>query len=363
MIQSKSPGGADLNVGRPSPETSRGIAVLTRISGILAALSVLGLVVYFGAAVFVMTSEIYKGDVFPADYIAFWASGQLALDGRAIEAFDTATITTAVTIPAEYDPKQYYWMYPPTWAAVTTPLGALPFWVAWPLFSAATVVLYITAIGRWAGRLPGEQNLLLAAPVVVLGAMNGNTGLLLAGLLILALSAMERERWVAAGLLIAAMTVKPTLGVLIPVALIAGGYWRVVLWATVGTIVFALLAAIPFGFEYWARFFAEILIAADRLAEGGIPTEVMVTWYGFGRALGAGHDAAILGQIGFSVVAVGLIGWGWRRGGRLAEKGALLLIATPLARLTRIITRWPSRWRGLSCGSMPGMDSAAASKP
>ena len=134
-----------------------------------------------------------------------------------------------------------------------------------------------------------------------------------------------------AGLAIAAMTVKPTMGVLIPFALAAGGYWRVVLWATVGSIVFAVAAAFVFGIEYWARFFAGILVAADQLAQGEIPSAVMVTWYAFGRMLGFEHGTAILVQIAASIILCSLVAWTWRRRTALAEKGALLLIAAPLA--------------------------------
>lgn len=297
----------------------------------MAAFAVFGLIVFFAAIIFVMTSDVFKGDAFPVDFAAFWAAAQLALEGRAVEAFDQDTIVATITIPPDYPQERFFWMYPPTWALVTAPLGALPFWAAWPLFAGLSLGVYLFALRPWAGAMIGQLNLILAAPVVLLGAVNANTGLLLAGLLVLALSAMAQGRHVMAGLVIAAMTVKPTMGVLIPFALASAGYWRVVLWACIGTVVFAGLAVLPFGLEYWARFFAGILVAADQLADGKIPIAVMVTWYAFARFVGLVHGDAVLIQIGASVLLVALVAGMWRRQIALAEKGALLLLAAPLA--------------------------------
>ena len=304
---------------------------LVRVTSILAAFAVFGLIVFFAAIIFVMTSDVFKGNAFPVDFAAFWAAAQLALDGRAVEAFDQSTITTAITIPPEYPQERFFWMYPPTWAAVTTPLGILPFWAAWPLFAVISMSVYLMALRPWAQALTGQLNLVLAAPVVLLGAVNANTGLLMAGLLVLAVSAIAQGRHVLAGLMIAAMTVKPTMGVLIPFALASAGYWRVIMWASIGTVVFAAFAVLPFGLEYWARFFAGILVAADQLADGEIPIAVMVTWYAFARFVGLVHGDAILVQIGASILLIGVVAGMWRRQIALAEKAALLLLAAPLA--------------------------------
>lgn len=322
-LQMQAVPGFQPNRTRPAP--------MVRLTGILAGFAAFGLVAYFGAVILVMTSEVFRGDAFPVDFAAFWSAAQLALDGHAIDAFDQQKIVAAITIPPDYKQERFFWMYPPTWALVTTPLGILPFWIAWPLFALVSVAVYLFALRPWAASLPGGLNLVLAAPVVVLGAVNANTGLMMAGLLVLAISAMAQGRMVVAGLAIAAMTVKPTLGILIPVALIAGGYWRVILWATIGALVFAALAAVVFGMDYWARFFAGILVAADQLADGEIPIAVMVSWYAFARIVGVVHGDAVLVQIAFSVLLIALIAWVWRRPWAMAEKGALLLLAAPLA--------------------------------
>ena len=299
---------------------------LVRVTSILAAFAVFGLIVFFAAIIFVMTSDVFKGNAFPVDFAAFWAAAQLALDGRAVEAFDQSTITTAITIPPEYPQERFFWMYPPTWAAVTTPLGILPFWAAWPLFAVISMSVYLMALRPWAQALTGQLNLVLAAPVVLLGAVNANTGLLMAGLLVLAVSAIAQGRHVLAGLMIAAMTVKPTMGVLIPFALASAGYWRVIMWASIGTVVFAAFAVLPFGLEYWARFFAGILVAADQLADGEIPIAVMVTWYAFARFVGLVHGDAILVQIGASILLIGVVAGMWRRQIALAEKATDMIL-------------------------------------
>ena len=304
---------------------------LVRATGILATLAVFGLVVFFGAVIFVMTSDVFQGNVFPVDFAAFWGAAQLALDGRAIEAFDAQRIAEVITIPPSYKQERFFWMYPPTWALVTTPLGTLPYWAAWPLFALISVVVYLAALRPWTAALPGQLNLIVAAPVLVISAVNANTGLLLAGLLVLALSALARERMVLAGLAIAAMTVKPTVGVLIPFALIAGGHWRVIVSATLGALIFAALGALVFGLDYWVRFFSDIALASERLSEGKITLAVMVSWYPFARQIGLPHDPALLVQIAVSLGLAALVVWRWRQQAPLAEKAALLAVAIPMA--------------------------------
>jgi hypothetical protein len=73
----------------------------------------------------------------------------------------------------------------------------------------------------------------LAAPPVFFNVMYGQTGFLTGGLIGLGLVLLGR-RPILAGILVGLASVKPHFGVLIPLALIAGGYWRV--FAAVATM-------------------------------------------------------------------------------------------------------------------------------
>ena len=72
-----------------------------------------------------------------------------------------------------------------------------------------------------------------------------------------ALTAMAQGRPALAGLLIALLTLKPQLGLLIPIALVFSGQWRVVLWATIAMLIVYQEAV--FGTGGLARLFSSAL--------------------------------------------------------------------------------------------------------
>jgi len=86
------------------------------------------------------------------------------------------------------------------------------------------------------------------------------------GILLIGLSQLFRRNALGAGAMIALLTLKPHLGIMIPVALIAAGYWRTVFWASVVTGVIVAITLGAFGLEYWSAFFR---VAAGHLRNGG----------------------------------------------------------------------------------------------
>ena len=67
---------------------------------------------------------------------------------------------------------------------------------------------------------------------------------------------MDSFREWLAGLVIGLLTIKPQLGVLIPLALIAGRYWRAIAGAVLSSALLAALAYALFGIETWRAFLA-----------------------------------------------------------------------------------------------------------
>lgn len=304
---------------------------LERLSSTLASLAVLFLVIAFGALAFVMAMGVYEGTGYPADFIAFWAAAQLADQGQATAAFDFEALNAAYSVPSDFEPRVFLWMYPPMFHAVIWPLGWLPYWIAHPLFAFGALMFFLWALRPYQDAWPGGLNFVLIAPVVLIGTLNGNNGLLTAGLLVWALTSLRHGREAQAGLLIALLTIKPTLGLILPVALLAGGHWRAFLWACLGTVVFAVSSSLIMGWDYWAVFFEYLGQNASRVAEGKIPMEVTVTWYGFFYNIGAGAGIGFGVQIAMLIFSALIIGWVFARPGEWAWKGAFLFILTPLA--------------------------------
>jgi hypothetical protein len=132
-------------------------------------------------------------------------------------------------------------------------------------------------------------------------------------LLVTIFSWLER-RPVAAGILIGLLTLKPQLGLLFPVMLIAGGYWRVFASATVTALALATLTAALFGPQVWIDFVrvgmpAQNLVLADPefVATPFYPTVFMNV-----RGVGASYAQAMTVQLVVSVLAAAAVAWAFR---------------------------------------------------
>ena len=104
---------------------------------------------------------------------------------------------------------------------------------------------------------------------------HGQNGFLSAALLGGALACLDR-RPILAGVFIGLLAYKPQLGLMIPVAFLAGGRWRVVIVAVLTVAGLVLLAGLVFGPEVWRAFLGSTGYSRSALLEGGD-----VAWHKF----------------------------------------------------------------------------------
>jgi hypothetical protein len=274
----------------------------------------------------------FDGQAVQLDFTAFWAAAKLALAGDAVSAFDPNALRAAQALPSGTPEGDLLWLYPPAWHIAIMPLGYLPFSAAYVVYSAIVFAAFAAALRPLATPVPGGVALVLAGPAVLIILILGNNSLLWTAGLVAALAAMAQGRAVLAGLLIALLTLKPQLGVLIPFALAFGGYWRTALWACIGTVVIAALSTAAMGIDYWSYFFAMLRFMSDLMQTEIVSFERMMTWYALIRLGGAGHDIAFPVQLAVSAAAAASVAWVWSRRAASADiKAATLCIAIPLA--------------------------------
>ena len=268
-----------------------------------------------------------------SDFTSFWGVGRMVLQGDAIGAYGPEGWLASQHPGAPSNDSRYGWFYPPLFLLLVAPLAAMPYVPALLAWSVAGAGLSLRTIRAMA---PGRTALLLAAafPGLWITAINGQNGGLLLACLGGALVLLDRKP-VVAGILIGLMSFKPQFGILIPLALICGGYWRVFLSAAVTATAAHGLALAVFGWGTTAAFLEAIRTAGAFLEAGGLHWGKMPGPYVFTLALGLGETAALIvhGVVALAVaVTVGMV-W-WRRA-PLPLAGAVLacgaLIATPFA--------------------------------
>jgi hypothetical protein len=263
-----------------------------------------------------------------ADFLAFYAASDLALQGRLADGYDVTLMGAAerATVPANTAVAP--WQYPPTFALLIAPLALLPYPAAFALFMGLTLALYLWLIHAI---LPDRRAILaaLAFSAAFVNALGGQNGFLSAALLGGGLMLLE-TRPVAAGVLIGLLAYKPHLGLLVPFVLAAGGYWRTIAAATAAALIFALAAWLAFGTESWEGFWRHLPVAGAYLREGALPWDKMASIFAAARLLGAGETLAgtlhAVVALAVSVLAIDA----WRRGNGADLRVALAVAATAL---------------------------------
>jgi arabinofuranan 3-O-arabinosyltransferase len=161
----------------------------------------------------------------------------------------------------------------------------------------------------------------------------GQNGFLTAGLVGGALVLLEASP-IAAGVLLGLLTYKPHLGLLFPIALAAGGYWRAFFTAAFVAILMAAASWLAFGSEAWFAFLGNIGHTSQAfLSEGWADWSKLQTAFGLTRTLGGSETLAWIVQVAVSLLAAVSVAIVWRSNAAYDLKAAALgvsaLLATP----------------------------------
>jgi hypothetical protein len=140
---------------------------------------------------------------------------------------------------------------------------------------------------------------------------------------------LER-RPVTAGICFGCLAYKPHLGLLLPTALAAGGYWRTFAAAAATVVVLVLASFALFGTETWAGFLGQMAVSRHLLEIPHQPNR-WPTVFGAVRILGGTLALAYAAQVISSALALVAVALVWRRPGPIETKSAVLVVATFLA--------------------------------
>jgi len=266
----------------------------------------------------------------PTDFLHVWAAGKLALEGAPAVAYDWELHRQVETLAIGYESDFYFaWLYPPPFMMVAALLAQIPYIPALLIWLGATLPGYLLSC-----RAIAQQPSALAAlawPATLWNVALGQSGFLTAALLGGGLLFVER-RPVVAGIFFGLLTYKPQFGLLIPIALLAGGHWRVILSATATALALAALSVATLGIEPWYAFLASLHVTnAKILVEGTANFAELQSAFGLVRLLGGTITAAWATQIGLVLSLAVCVFVSWRSPIDMSTKAAILSVATVMA--------------------------------
>ena len=269
------------------------------------------------------------------DFANLWAGGTLANAGQAATIFDPVTYRPWFLAHVGTDGNDREWSYPPNILLLAAPLAALPLFPAYLVWSAGGIVL-LWLVLRW-GEVPYSIAFAtVLGPGTLTNLFFAQTGALTAAFFLGAL--LLAQRWqIAAGTMAALLTIKPHLGLLLPISLLAAGRWKAIVVAIAIALLTAIATSAWFGWDVYPLYFAKTLPVMRTIMEAPFPTSYQangITVFLAARAAGASTTVAYMAQAAAAIFA-GLATWRLWRGScpdpllRVAMTACLALLATP----------------------------------
>ena len=179
------------------------------------------------------------------DFTTYWAASRLALSGTPAAAYDVVNIARVEwsIVPGNHSVNP--WLYPPTFYLLVLPLALMPYFLSYFVFIGTSFAAYFAVVRR-IFTTPGSLMLLLAFPGVFVNVVDGQNGFLTAALMGGALLLLPgRPLW--AGILFGLLTIKPHLGLLVPLALLCGRHWRALFYAALSATLFMAVSVAVLG--------------------------------------------------------------------------------------------------------------------
>ncbi len=274
-----------------------------------------------------------NGKPLGTDFSNVYAAGTLTRQGRPAEAYEPALQHAAEN--AAFGGREvpfYGWHYPPFFFAIAVLVAAVPYAWGLSIWLAASFAAYLAVMRAI---LPRPETLLIAAafPAVFVNIGHGQNGFLTAALLGGALQILDRRPWLS-GVLIGCLAYKPQFGVLIPLALLAGGRWSSIAAAAATVAALVAISVAALGSGVWYAFadsmhFTQTVV----LEQGTTGWQKIQSIFSAARMWGASVPLAYAAQFTLALTLVATMVWLWRSDAAFELKASALatgsLLATP----------------------------------
>jgi len=314
-----------------------------------------------------------QGRPIGTDFSNVYAAGTYALEGNPVAPFDSVQQYAREQAIFGAATPFYGWHYPPYFLFVAAALAWMPYGLALFVWQAITLGLYLLAIRAILSSFRGARSaspesiatgpqgpapntslwrrwlwipdsryaasgmtmdwllLALAFPAVLINVGHGHNGFLTAALLGGGLVSLERRPLIA-GILFGLMAYKPQFGLMIPIALAAGGYWRSFAAAAVTAVLLTLTTTLVFGVQVWHAFFVGAEFTRTVVLEqGDTGWHKIQSIFSWARMWGAPIPLAYAIQGAATLVFAMASAWLWHGKAPYPLKAAGLCLAAILA--------------------------------
>jgi len=268
------------------------------------------------------------GYVVGRDFLNTWFFGKAALLSDPGRFYDPAVYRHWLDQTVPQDIFNHLWSYPPSFLLMAAPLGAFSYPVAFAVWTLAGLLCFYVVVRGDALRTLA----IFGSTASLFCLIGGQISFFMAALTLGALRLIDRKP-IVAGLLIALCTIKPQMGFLFPVLLIASRRWQVLISAALGTLCVVAITTLIWGVEVWHDYINLGLPA--QMADTKDTYLVLAPWSPTITTafvmLGVPSSFAAVIQAGFAILAAALVILGCKQGPMDERKTALFLSCTVFA--------------------------------
>ncbi|HJQ61107.1 MAG TPA: glycosyltransferase family 87 protein [Vineibacter sp.] len=298
------------------------------------------------------------------DFINVWVGPQLAFGDSLSTLFDLKAYHDAIGALFGQKLPFHNWGYPAFTLAAFWPLAQLPYFWALAVWTFGLFAAFAAVV---LSQVPADKRriallLLALAPACLINAVGGQNGFATAALLVGGILSIDR-RPVLAGVLFGLLTFKPHLGLILPLALVALGAWRVIAVAALTTVLLIVGSIALLGVEPWRHYLGETSAYQMQLIRvfEGFYTIMMASVLAGARTFGVSFGVAMALQVVVAIPVLVTALWAVRRARDPMTRVAVLVGAVPLLTpyafnydltaiaavlVWRLVGAWPSepRW-------------------
>jgi alpha-1,2-mannosyltransferase len=269
--------------------------------------------------------------VFYTAATAYWEGNlPIILDGDRLTDVINGRFSAWLSWPLPLHP----WLYPPHFLLYLLPFGLFPPALSCALFllvGFAILIMAISTVAHDKRHMWTHVASLALCPAAAITVCLGQNAFLTSALLVGGFGVAGR-RPLFGGMLLGALTFKPQLWLLVPVALVGARQWRAIASAVVTALFLVGASLMIFGVGPW-RAWLDLMILPSAAYESWVTVGRLngQSVYACATLLGASKAVADIFQILALLFAAGCVFWIFRRPIGIGHQISLLLAATTLA--------------------------------
>jgi Glycosyltransferase family 87 len=228
------------------------------------------------------------------DFSNYWIASRLVLSGKVLDLFSGQDIYFAhmqAAFGADY--PWHNWSYSPSFLLLVWPLGLLPHTTSMVVFLLLTMLVFLHAVSVTEKDIDTPAAVLLI-PYIACNIITAQNGFISGALILYGLALRDRRPWLA-GIAFGLLTIKPQLGLLIPILLLFERRWLVIMAAGMTTLATVGLSGLIFGVESWRGYVEQNLPYQSFVMTefGGTFVHMMPSLYGALRSFDVMASSAL----------------------------------------------------------------------